>query len=144
MKKLLIITLTITLLLLLVACTKTADLTTPAANTFDPNRSIDGTDADGLLPQINNSEMERYASYEVDVVCSFAKAGSAGNGSEMLDAMVKSKTLLTKYGFKQDQVDGLIAKYKKDPLFLALAKDKIQKQCPVEYAAMNAVNKTAS
>jgi len=144
MKKLLIITLTITLLLLLVACTKTVNPTTPKINTFDPNRSIDGTNADGLLPQADSDEMERYASYEVDVVCSFAKAGSSGNGSEMLDAMVKSRSLLTKYGFKQDQVDGLIAKYKKDPLFLSLAKEKIQKQCPKEYAAMNMQNKTAS
>ena len=144
MKKLLIITLTITLLLLLVACTKTVDVTTPETNTFDPNRSIDGADADGLLPQVDPDEMDRYASYEVEVVCSFAKAGSTGDGSEMLEAMIKSESLLAKYGFEQDQVDGLIAKYKEDPLFLSLAEDKIQEQCPEEYAAMNAVNETAS
>lgn len=132
MKKLLVISSIALLLLLLVACTKTV---TVDETMFDMNRTVDGTDADGLLNDAD--EMERYASYEVAVVCSFAKAGASGNGTQFLEAMNNTADLLEEYGFTAQEAESLVNKYEDDSVFLALAEEKIQAQCPEEYAAMN-------
>lgn len=148
MKKILIIAILIASITLLAACTSHVQTQASDLKDFE-NISINGLEdepsnediLDEFYPEVND-EMERYASYEVDVVCSFAKAGASGEGSEFLAAMVNQENLLQEYGFTEDDVPALIDKYKENQAFLDLAESKILAQCPDEYAAMNNANET--
>lgn len=127
------------ILVLLVACKPLPD---PDQLREQQNKeAVTITEPDGSLPSVEISDtMDRYADFEAALACELASASVQDDPEKVLAAMQKSAVFAEEYGFKAEQLPELTDRYKEDPIFLALAQEKMVKLCPEEIAALKAQN----